>query len=262
MKHVLRTPALLAAAAAAVAALTLTACGSDDDAGADSGEDRTLTVLAAASLTESFDEIADVFESEHDGVEVRLSYDSSAVLAEQVDQGSPGDVLATADEKTMGSVVDAGHAAGDPTTFATNTLIIVTPPGNPGKVGGIDDLGTATFAVCVPQAPCGDAAKRLLALDGSTAEPTTEEENVKGVLTKVTLGEVDAGLVYRSDALAAGDDVESVEAENASEVVNVNPITVLKDAENADDAQAFVDLVLSDPGQKILADHGFGPAAS
>ncbi|KAA1422711.1 molybdate ABC transporter substrate-binding protein [Mumia zhuanghuii] len=257
-----RRAPLLAVAAAAL--LTVAACGGGDDGSGDgaSGEPRTLTVLAAASLTESFDEIADLYESEHAGVTVKLSYDSSAVLAEQVNQGSPADVLATADAKTMASVVDEGNAEGEPTSFATNTLVIVTPPDNPGDVTGIDDLGDATFAVCVPQAPCGDAPKRLLELDGSTATPTTEEDNVKGVLTKVTLGEVDAGLVYRTDALAAGDAVTTVEAQNASEVVNVNPITVLSGSAVADDAQAFVDLVLSDEGQKVLEAHGFGPAAS
>lgn len=247
-------------AATLFAASLLTAC-TGAEGGDDASGDRTLTVLAAASLTEAFDALETVFEREHDGVDVRLSYDSSAVLATQVNEGSPADVLATADEKTMQKVVDAGNAEGAPTAFATNTLVIVTPPGNPGDVSGIADLGAATFAVCVPAAPCGDAAKRLLALDGNDATPTTEEENVKGVLTKVTLGEVDAGLVYRSDALAARDKVETVEADNASEVVNVDPITVLARAEEPEDAQAFVDLVLSEEGQKILAEHGFGPAA-
>ncbi|WP_370618143.1 molybdate ABC transporter substrate-binding protein [Mumia sp. Pv 4-285] len=248
------------ALALAVAVLTLGACGTDPDERGSADGERTLTVLAAASLTESFDEIAELYEAEHDGVDLRLSYDSSSVLAEQVNQGSPADVLATADQKTMASVVDQGNAQGDPQVFATNTLVIAVPPGNPGGVAGIGDLGKATFAVCVPEAPCGDAAVRLLALDGNDAKPTTEETNVKGVLTKVTLGEVDAGLVYRSDALAAGDAIETVDAENASEVVNVNPITVLAGSRATDDAQAFVDLVLSDEGQQILADHGFGPA--
>ena len=252
-----RSPLLLSAALLTLMAAT--ACGGADDDGGT--QDRTLTILAAASLTEAFDDLETVFEREHDGVDVRLSYDSSAVLAEQVIQGAPADVLATADETTMRKVVKADAAAGDPVLFASNTLVIATPPGNPGNVRGVRDLGRATFAVCVPQAPCGDAAQRLLALDGSTAKPTTEEQNVKGVLTKVTLGEVDAGLVYRSDAQAAGDGVETVEAENASEVVNVDPIVVLVDSDAAELARDWVDLVVSEQGQKVLAAHGFGPAA-
>ena len=158
----------------------------------------------------------------------------------------------------MQTVAEAGMLDGTPRPFATNTLVIVTPPDNPGSVRGIDDLGEASFAVCVPEAPCGDAAATLLELDGNDATPTTEEQNVRGVLTKVTLGEVDAGLVYRSDARAAGDAVATVEAANASEVVNVDPIAVLDASELEADAEAFVDLVVSDRGQQILADHGFG----
>jgi len=252
-----RSPLLLSAALLTLMAAT--ACGGADDDGGT--QDRTLTILAAASLTEAFDDLETVFEREHDGVDVRLTYDSSAVLAEQVIQGAPADVLATADETTMRKVVEADAADGDPVLFASNTLVIATPPDNPGKVRGVQDLGRATFAVCVPQSPCGDAAQRLLALDGSTAKPTTEEQNVKGVLTKVTLGEVDAGLVYRSDAQAAGDGVETVEAENASEVVNVDPIVVLVDSDAAELARDWVDLVVSEQGQKVLAAHGFGPAA-
>ncbi|QMW67210.1 molybdate ABC transporter substrate-binding protein [Mumia sp. ZJ1417] len=255
-----RTGAGLALAAAATS-LVLAGCGGADKDERGAARDRTLTVLAAASLTEAFDDLETVFEQQHDGVDVRLTYDSSAVLAEQVIQGAPADVLATADETTMRKVVEADAADGDPVLFASNTLVIATPPDNPGKVRGVQDLGRATFAVCVPQSPCGDAAQRLLALDGNTAKPTTEEQNVKGVLTKVTLGEVDAGLVYRSDAQAAGDDVETVEAENASEVVNVDPIVVLVDSQGADLGRDWVDLVTSKQGQKVLAQHGFGPAA-
>ncbi|WP_262852085.1 molybdate ABC transporter substrate-binding protein [Mumia quercus] len=250
-----------AAVAGSLAAVSLLAAcgGAQGDDG--SAGDRTLTVLAAASLTEAFDELEEAFEREHDGVDVRLAYDSSAVLAEQVLQGVPADVLATADEATMRKVVEAKAADGDPAPFATNTLTIVTPPGNPGGVRGVQDLGRATFAVCVPAAPCGDAARRLLSLDGNRSKPTTEEQNVKGVLTKVTLGEVDAGLVYRSDAKAAGDAVETVEAANASEVVNVDPIVVLAESEAPALAREWVALVTGEQGQKVLARHGFGPAA-
>lgn len=240
---------------AVVATLTLAGCGSDDSP----GERSTLRVLAAASLTESFTALEKTYEKAHPEVDVTLSFDSSAILAEQLSQGLEADVLATADQKSMDKAVAADVVAGTPVAFATNTLVIVTPAGNPAGIKGIDDLAKATFAVCVPAAPCGDAAKRLFALDQFTGEPATEEENVKGVLTKVAAGEVDAGLVYVSDAQAAGDKVDVVRAQNASEVVNVDPIAAVKGSKNAGAAQDWIDLVIGTQGQKVLASHGFGP---
>jgi molybdate transport system substrate-binding protein len=235
----------------AAAALLLTACGSDG--GASAGRDR-LTVLAAASLTEPFTALEKTYEKAHPNVDVKLSFDSSAILVEQISQGLPADVLATADEKTMAKV----RLAGRPVPFATNTLVIVTPAGNPARITGLDDLAGATWAACVPAAPCGDAAQRLLELDQVTAKATTEEENVKGVLTKVTTGEVDAGLVYASDARAAGDKVDVLHAHNASEVVNVDPIGVVKGSKHPTAARDWIDLVTGASGQKVLKADGFG----
>lgn len=240
---------------AVIATLTLAGCGTDDSA----GERSTLRVLAAASLTESFTALEKTYEKAHPDVDVTLSFDSSAILVEQISQGLEADVLATADQKSMDKAVAADVVAGTPVAFATNTLVIVTPAGNPAGITGIDDLAKATFAVCVPASPCGDAAKRLFALDQFTGKPATEEENVKGVLTKVTAGEVDAGLVYVSDAQAAGDKVDVVRAENASEVVNVDPIAAVKGSKNAGAAEDWIDLVIGTQGQKVLASHGFGP---
>lgn len=249
--------AAVAVAAALVLLAGTAACGGDDS----SSED-TLTVLAASSLTEAFGELETSYEKDHD-VDVEISYDSSSIIASQVVEGAPADVLATADEPTMQTVVDDGLTDGEPAVFATNTLTIVTPPDNPAGIKGIDDLGDAgvKYAVCVPEAPCGSASRRLLELNEVDAEPATEEENVKSVLTKVTLGEVDAGLVYVSDAQAAGDDVTTVDAANSSKVVNSDPIAVVADAENADAAQQWVDLVLSDEGQQVLKSYGFDPAS-
>ena len=239
----------------------VTACGGDDDSGGSGDSGGSLTVLAASSLTEAFGELEKTFESEHD-VDVEISYDSSSVLADQVIEGAPADVLATADEQTMQTVVDEGLTDGDPVTFAQNTLTIVTPPDNPAGIKSLKDFGGDTkFAVCVPEAPCGDASKKLLELNDITADAATEEQNVKDVLTKVTAGEVDAGLVYVSDAQAAGDDVATVDAENSSEVVNSDPIAVLSDAGDADLAQEWVDLVKSDEGQQVLKSYGFQPGA-
>jgi molybdate transport system substrate-binding protein len=234
--------------------LALVSCGSDDTGG------RTkLRVLAASSLTEAFTDLEKTYEKAHPDVDVTLFFDSSAILVEQISQGLAADVLTTADEKSMDKAVSAGVISGKPQAFATNTLVIVTPAGNPARINGIDDLAHAKFAVCVPAAPCGDAAKRLFALDKFTGKPATEEENVKGVLTKVTSGEVDAGLVYVSDAQAAGDKVGVVDAENASEVVNVDPIAVVKGSKHLDAAKDWIDLVSGAQGQGALAFHGFGP---
>jgi molybdate transport system substrate-binding protein len=242
-------------------ALVVSACGSDgSDTDAGSGES-TLTVLAASSLTEAFTELEKTYEEANPQVDVKLSFDSSAILVEQLSQGLAADVLATADQKVMDKAVSADVISGEPASFATNTLVIATPAGNPAGIEGIDDLADADFAVCVPAAPCGDAAKRLFELDQFTGKPATEEENVKGVLTKVTSGEVDAGLVYLSDAKAAGDKVDVVQAENASEVVNVDPIATVKGSNNADAAEDWIALVTGPDGQKLLESYGFGPAA-
>lgn len=246
--------------AALLIALPLAGCTSTNTF-ADPAEPTTLTVLAASSLTESFTALEKSFEKAHPDVDVKLSFDSSAILVEQLSQGLKADVLATADEKTMDKAEDAGVIDGTPQTFATNTLVIATPAGNPAKITGLDDLDDATFAVCVPAAPCGDATKRLFGLDKVSTKATTEEENVKGVLTKVITGEVDAGLVYASDAKAAGDKVEVVRAADASEVVNVDPIAGVKGSDNAAAAQDWIDLVTGTKGQKVLASFGFGPRA-
>ena len=237
---------------ALLAGLTLADCGSAD-------EGSTLQVLAAASLTEPFTAMEKTYEQEHPGVDVVLSFDSSAILAEQLSQGLVADVLATADQQTMDEAAAADVVAGTPEQFATNTLVIATPAGNPGGIKSLDDLDGATFAVCVPAAPCGDATQRLFELDRFSGKPATEEENVKGVLTKVTSGEVDAGLVYASDAMSASAKVDVVRAENASEVVTVDSIAAIEGSENSGAAKDWIDLVTGTKGQEVLGSHGFGP---
>ena len=224
------------------------------------GSDRTLTVLAASSLTEAFTELGDVFEAEHPGIDVRLSFGPSTTLAQQVLNGAPADVLATADEPSMAPVVQAGLLAGEPVLFATNTLVAVTPADNPAGIENVRDLADPSVAValCAPAVPCGLAARRLLALGGVRVEPVTLEPDVKSVLTKVSLGEVDAGLVYVSDATAAGDAVHTVEIPYAARIVNRYPIGVLTDAPDSRAANAWVELVLSAQGRRVLARAGFG----
>jgi molybdate transport system substrate-binding protein len=243
--------------------LPLTACGADEPAASGSGsEDElsgTLTVLAAASLTESFEALADEFEARHEGVTVELAFDSSATLAEQVNQGAPGDVLATADERTMAVVTDAGNSAGDPRVLATNRLVLVVPADNPAGIEEFADIdsGGVDFVVCVESAPCGALAAEALEEQGIENEPASEEVDVKAVLAKVELDEADAGIVYATDAVASGDRVEAVEIPASAATTTSYPIAVTADAAEPELAAAWVDLVLSEEGQRVLAEAGF-----
>ncbi|WP_341924636.1 molybdate ABC transporter substrate-binding protein [Nocardioides psychrotolerans] len=238
--------------------LPLAACGSDggDDSGA---SDTTITVLAAASLTDTFTALAEDFEAEHEGVTVKLAFDSSATLAEQAVGGAPADVLATADTATMDDASEA--LAADPQLFATNTMVVALPADNPAGITSYDDLGSGdvTYVVCVDTAPCGKVAAALIESTGLTAEPSSLEVDVKAVLSKVATDEADAGFVYATDAVAAGDAVTTVEIPGAAEQVTSYPIAPLVQSEESDLAQEFVDLVLSEVGQQVLADAGFGP---
>ena len=182
--------------------LPLAGCGEDDG----NTSPRTLTVLAASSLTNVFEGMADDFEAEHDGVEVTFSFGSSTDLAGQVADGAPGDVLATADGTSMQVAEDAG-VTGDVETFATNDLVIVTPPDNPAGIETLADLDGATWVRCADEVPCGRVALAVLEGNGITAEPASLEEDVRATLDKVVSGEADAGLVYATDAVAAGDSV-------------------------------------------------------
>ncbi|WP_141012534.1 molybdate ABC transporter substrate-binding protein [Nocardioides sambongensis] len=233
-----------------LAAATLTGCGED---GAD---DATLQVLAAASLTDVFADLADDFEEDHDGVEVELSFGSSTDLAEQAADGAPGDVLATADEASMTIATDAGAAAA-PTTFATNVLVIVTPPDNPAGIESLADLDGATWVRCADEAPCGKVAAAVLADNDVTAEPASLEEDVRATLDKVTSGEADAGLVYATDAVAAGDDVTTIAIDGAEEQLTSYSVAALDQSSDAELADEWVDLVTGPDGQAVLTEAGF-----
>ena len=248
-----------------VAALALAGCGGSDASSGGSGgssdkETGTLNVLAAASLTETFTSLAKDFEADHPGVTVKLAFDSSATLAEQVTQGAPADVLATADEATMQTVVDAGGTEGDPQLFATNHLQMVVPKDNPANIQQFSDLEKpgVKYVVCVDTAPCGKLAAKVLAATGIKAKPASEEVDVKAVLSKVELGEADAGLVYATDAVAGGDKVKPVDIPTSNENLNSYPIAALADAKKPELAKEWVDLVTGTQGQQALADAGFG----
>lgn len=219
----------------------------------------TITVFAAASLTDSFQQIADAFEREHPGVTVQLQFGGSSGLATQLQQGAPADVFAAASTATMKQVTDAGLASA-PVPFATNTLELATPPGNPAGISALADLARPELAIalCAPEVPCGAAAAGVLSKAGITASVDTLEQDVKAVLTKVELGEVDAGLVYRTDVIAAGAKVTGVEFPEAASAPQTYPIAPLAAAPNPDAAAAFVAFVTSPAGRAILAAAGFG----
>lgn len=244
----------------AATALALAACGSGEDEGSGNGSEGTTTlqVAAAASLAEAFEELAQDFESENHGVEVELQLAGSSDLASQIENGADIDVFASADEPNMDTVSDL--VQGEPEIFATNVLTIITEPGNPKKISGLEDLAAdgTTVVVCAEQVPCGAATAKLAKQEKVTLSPASEESKVTDVLAKVRSGEADAGLVYTTDATSAGEDVERVETEGAEKVVNRYPIAALSDASSPEEAEAFVDLVTGDEGQKVLEEKGFG----
>ncbi|WEK61822.1 MAG: molybdate ABC transporter substrate-binding protein [Candidatus Microbacterium colombiense] len=256
-----RTLRRSATALLAAAALALTGCASAAETSpspsattAESNLTGELTVYAAASLSGAFDAIGEAFTAENPDVTISPVYDGSSTLVTQILEGAPADVFASADEANMEK---AGDAASDPTLFASNTLVIAVPAGNPGGVESLADLADVTTVLCAPEVPCGAASAKLLDAAGVTVEPASLEQNVTAVLTKVAASEADAGLVYATDVIGR-DDVEVIVPDGADEVVNHYPIAALADADNPEAAAAFVAFVLSDAGQKILADFGFG----
>ncbi|MEV5608888.1 molybdate ABC transporter substrate-binding protein [Streptomyces sp. NPDC052225] len=252
----------------AAALLALSACGSSgsgssSDASAPAGSAKklsgTVNVFAAASLTESFTTLGKRFEKEHPGTKVTFNFGGSDSLAAGITGGAPADVFAAASPKTMKIVTDRGDASGEPTTFVRNRLEIATLPGNPDKVTSLKDLTDSDLKVvlCDKAVPCGSAAQTALDASELRLTPVSYEQDVKSALTKVELKEADAAVVYRTDVKAAGDKVAGVDFPEAADAVNDYPIALLKDAPNAEAAKAFIALVASDAGQKVLAEAGF-----
>jgi molybdate transport system substrate-binding protein len=244
----------------AVAAFTLAGCGNDSPAASSSGSGTTklsgtINVFAAASLTGSFTQLGKDFEKAHPGVKVTFNFAGSSALAQQINQGAPADVFASAAPKNMDQVTDKNS----PATFAKNTLEIAVPAANPGKVTGLKDFADKNkkIALCAPQVPCGAAADKVFKAAGITPQPDSLEQDVKAALTKVSLGEVDAALVYKTDVLSAKDKVEGIEFPEADQAINEYPIATLTKAQNPDGAKAFVDYVLSAQGKAVLTAAGF-----
>ena len=252
------------AALAALAIVMLGACGSNDTptvtlpAESTTALSGSITVLAAASLTEPFNEIGRRFEDSHPGVHVTFSFDASSTLAQQAAAGAPADVLATADTDTMQKTVDAG-AAGPPNVFAHNRLAIIVAKGNPKGIHGLADLSRPGVVVvlCAAEVPCGKFAAQSLARAGAMVTPKSLEANVKGVVSKVTLGEADAGIVYATDVKAAGDSAEGVAIPPEQNVVADYPISVPRSSKNAGLAESFVAFVRSGEGTAVLTGAGF-----
>jgi molybdate transport system substrate-binding protein len=260
------------AALTASTLLLLTGCGSDsgtDTAGAASPQTGstaatatvtgTVTVFAAASLTESFTKIGKDFEAANPGATVKFSFAGSSTLANQINQGAPADVFASAAPANMKTVTDAGNGDSTATTFVRNQLVIAVPKGNPKAISGLADLTKpgVKVALCAEQVPCGAAAKKALAAANVQLTPVTLEQDVKAALSKVKLGEVDAALVYRTDAKASTSDVDGVQFPESAGAINDYPIIVLKAAPNKAGAQAFVAYVRSDKGKAVLTAAGF-----
>jgi molybdate transport system substrate-binding protein len=240
--------------ALALALALLPGCGN----GAGDGSRRqTLTVLAAASLTTSFTEIGRQFEASHPGVRVRFSFGGSPDLASQIRSGAPADVFASADTRTMDGL---GSMARNPQAFASNTLEIAVPPGNPAQVSGLSDLARPglKLVTCAAEVPCGSAARAVARAARLALHPVSQEQSVTDVLGKVSTGEADAGLVYVTDVKSAGTAVDGIAFPESAGVVNTYPIAALATSPHPALARQFVDFVLGPDGRGVLTDAGFG----
>lgn len=248
---------------ALAAALSLPGCASggagENTGGSGGGGDTSLTVLAAASLAESFTELAEAYEAAT-GTEVSLSFAASSTLAAQVLDGAPADVIALADEVTMGRVVAGGGTLGAPELVATNQLEIVVEAGNPHGITSLADLADPSLLVVLAAAevPAGRYAAEVLGAADVEVAPVSYEASVRAVLNKVVLGEADAGLVYRTDVIAGGEAVTGVEIPEELNALARYPVAVAAEAQSPDAARAFVEFVRSDEGRAVLVRHGFG----
>jgi molybdate transport system substrate-binding protein len=220
-----------------------------------------ITVFAASSLTESFDAIAKQFEKKYPGVTVKFNYDASSNLATQINQGAPADVFASADQDNLQKTIDAGTVTPPPVVFAKNRLEIAVEKGNPKKIKSLADLQKSGLVVvlCADQVPCGKYAAQSLAMAGVSISPASKEENAKATLSKVSIGEADASIVYVTDVKASKGTASGVKIADKQNVIATYPIGVVKESQNATAAKAWVQFVTSKDGQKTLRKFGFLP---
>lgn len=249
----------LVALAGAVSLALLTGCGSGSESSSGAPAGGSLMVFAAASLKGTFTDIGKQFETDNPGTDVEFSFAGSSDLVTQLTQGAQADVFASADTKNMDKAAQGDLLAGDPLNFASNTLTIAVAPGNPKKIASFADLATPglTVVTCAPQVPCGSATQKVEEATGVKLAPVSEESSVTDVLNKITTGQADAGVVYVTDAVGAGDKVASVPFPEAADAVNTYPIAALKQSKNPDLAKKFIDAVTGQSGQKVLDAAGF-----
>jgi molybdate transport system substrate-binding protein len=256
---------------AAVAALAAAGCSSSSSSSTSSASSSpsaavsswaatagTITVFAAASLTGTFTELGKQFEAAHPGDTVKFSFGASSTLAAQITDGAPADVFASAAPKNMDTAVSAGDAS-DPQDFAKNTAEVAVPPSNPANVSSVNDLAKSSVkvALCQPKVPCGVVAAEVFKNAGITVKPVTLQPDVKSVLTQVELGDVDAGVVYVTDVMAAGSKAKGVVIPANLNASTLYPIATITSSKEMSIAQAFVAYVLSPAGQQVLAAAGF-----
>ena len=252
---------------AAVTTCVLAACSSStttSPSGSSSGSGKvsgTLVVFAATSLTDAFDKIGAQFEKAHPGLTVKFNYNGSSSLATAINQGAPADVFASAAPANMKTVTDAGDATGTPQVFTRNTGEIMVESGNPQHIKTVKDLANpkVKVVVCAPAVPCGAVAQAIFKNAGVTVKPVSEEQNVGGVVTKVTLGEADAGIVYVTDVKENESKATGVPIPADQNDITEYPIVQVKGAPNATAGKAFISYVLGPAGQQVLASFGFLP---
>jgi molybdate transport system substrate-binding protein len=219
-----------------------------------------VLVSAAASLTDAFGQMEAAFEATHPGVDVILNVAGSAALREQILEGAPADVFASANDSNMDQVAAEGLTAGPAQVFATNRLAIAVPAGNPGRVSGLQDFARSELllGLCAGQVPCGELARTALARAGVTPAVDTDEPDVRALLTKIEAGELDAGITYLTDVVSAGGAVEAIAIPDPLNPVADYSIAVLTEGRSQQTAAEFVAFVLSEDGQRILMSYGFG----